>query len=403
MLLQGRYDRFWTMNLTKNGRALGDDPRLSPPLDAALGLYAHVPFCTHKCHYCDFYSLVDQHDRIGQFSDRLLEELEQIPAGTAFDTIFFGGGTPTMLPQNFWESWSGILSRRFVLPSDYEWTVEANPETITADMAHALVSAGVNRMSLGVQSFTTGSLQTLERRHQPESVPRAVELLREAGISRLSLDLIFGVPGQDLDGVAYDISEALALKPDHLSVYGLIFEPNTALTKRRDLGMVEPCDEEFEAEAYELVVSRLQSVGLHRYEVSNFALPGEQCRHNLKYWKNKPWWALGPSSSGQFSGARWKNQRRLDGYLSSTGWCPLESVEIRTEELHRAERFLLGLRLQEGLSIDELESLQAGPGSPRAAVIRRMVDRGLLHRGSERLSLTDQGFLLADQVIGELM
>ena len=403
MLLQGRYDRFWTMNLTKNGNLLGDDPRLSPPSDAVLGLYAHVPFCAHKCHYCDFYSLVDQHDRIDQYSVRLLEELSQIPAGTRFDTIFFGGGTPTMLPQQFWGTWRSILESQFELSADYEWTVEANPETITDELAHALVAAGVNRVSLGVQSFTSDSLQTLERRHRPESVPQAVDLLRSAGVDRLSLDLIFGVPGQDLHGVEHDVSEAMALQPDHLSVYGLIYEPNTALTKRRDLGLVQPCEQEFEAEAYELVVSRLKASGLHRYEVSNFALPGEHCRHNLKYWKNEPWWALGPSSSGQFSQARWKNQPRLEGYLSSSGWCPLESVEIRTVELHCAERFLLGLRLQEGLRLDELESLQAGPGTPRDAVIRMMVDRGLLDRGVERLTLTDQGFLLADQVIGELM
>ena len=126
------------MNLTKNGHVLGDDPRLSPPLHAALGLYAHVPFCTHKCHYCDFYSLVDQHDRIDQFGDRLLEELEQIPEGTAFDTIFFGGGTPTMLPQRFWEAWRRTLDGRFVLPPNYEWTVEANPETITPEFENSL-------------------------------------------------------------------------------------------------------------------------------------------------------------------------------------------------------------------------------------------------------------------------
>lgn len=295
------------------------------------------------------------------------------------------------------------MESQFELSADYEWTVEANPETITDELAHALVAAGVNRVSLGVQSFTSDSLQTLERRHRPESVPQAVDLLRSAGVDRLSLDLIFGVPGQDLHGVEHDVSEAMALQPDHLSVYGLIYEPNTALTKRRDLGLVQPCEQEFEAEAYELVVSRLKAAGLHRYEVSNFALPGEHCRHNLKYWKNEPWWALGPSSSGQFSQARWKNQPRLEGYLSSSGWCPLESLEIRTVELHCAERFLLGLRLQEGLRLDELESLQAGPGTSRDAVIRMMVDRGLLDRGVERLTLTDQGFLLADQVIGELM
>lgn len=391
------------MNLTKNGHVLGDDPRHSPPLDAVLGLYAHVPFCTHKCHYCDFYSLVDQHDRIDDFSDRLLEELRHIPANTKFDTVFFGGGTPTLLSVDFWDAWKELLWGKFVMSPDYEWTVEANPETITMDLAQALAAAGVNRVSLGVQSFTPASLQTLERRHAPESVPKAVEFLRAAGINRLSLDLIFGVPGQDLEGVARDISQAIQFQPDHLSVYGLIYEPNTALTKRRDLGLVQPCEQEFEADAYEMVVSELQAAGFHRYEVSNFALPGEQCRHNLKYWMNGAWWALGPSASGQFSGARWKNQYRLAGYLSSSGWSPLESVEVRTPQLHCVERFLLGLRLQEGIGVDELANLQAGPGTPRGDAIRKMVDRGLMHMGRERLSLTDQGFLLADQIIGELI
>ena len=391
------------MNLTKNGQVLGDDPRRSPPSDAGFGLYAHVPFCAHKCHYCDFYSLVDQHDRVGPFAFRLLDELKCIPSGASFDSIFFGGGTPTMLPLEFWGSWRAVLAEQFHCSPDCEWTVEANPETITPHLAQAMVEAGVNRVSLGVQSFSSQALQTLERRHNPESVPKAVEALRAAGLSRLSLDLIFGIPGQDLEVVEHDLSEAIRLNPNHLSVYGLIYEPNTALTKRRDLGLVQPCEQELEAEAYELVVSRLSDAGLHRYEVSNFAQPGEECRHNLKYWRNQSWWSLGPSSSGQFSDVRWKNQSRLDAYLASSGWCPLESVELRTPGLHRAERFLLGLRLEEGIGVDEFDELDAGPGTSRHQSLQKMLDGHLLHIKDGRLKLTNQGYLLADQVIGELL
>ncbi len=391
------------MNLTKNSHVLGDDPRQSPPTAEGFGLYAHVPFCAHKCHYCDFYSLVDRHDRIDAFASRLLSELKCISPGTCFDTVFFGGGTPTLLPVEFWATWRCLLDEQFVLPSDYEWTVEANPETITPDMAQAMAEAGVNRVSLGVQSFSTESLQTLERRHCPDSVPRAVSVLRSAGISRMSLDLIFGIPGQDIDLVEHDLSEAIRLNTSHMSVYGLIYEPNTALTKRRDLGLVEPCEQDFEADAYELVVSCLADAGLNRYEVSNFAVPGEECRHNLKYWKNQSWWSLGPSASGQFSDARWKNQPRLERYLASSGWCPLESVEVRSPELHRAERFLLGLRLQEGIGVDELVGLDAGPGTARHTALEGLIDRGLMLVKDRRLALTDRGYLLADQVIGELM
>ena len=391
------------MNLTKNGQLLGDDPRLSPPQSTVSGLYAHVPFCAHKCHYCDFYSLVDQHDRIDAFARRLLSETEGLPLNGRFETIFFGGGTPTLLPISFWDDWRRVLTERNELSEDYEWTVEANPETITAELANALVSAGVNRVSLGVQSFAPESLSTLERRHQPESVPQAVEYLRTAGVPRVSLDLIFGVPGQTLRMVQGDVEEALGLAPDHLSCHGLIFEPNTALTKRRDLGQIQPCDQDFEAEAYECVVSLLAAAGLQRYEVSNFARPGEMCRHNLKYWRNESWWALGPSSSGQFPDVRWKNQPRLDAYLSGSGWCPLESTEVRSPDLYRSERFLLGLRLSEGIGWSELNSLSAGHGTERRNAIDRNLQQGLLIRCEDRLMLTDRGYLLADQVIGDLL
>jgi oxygen-independent coproporphyrinogen-3 oxidase len=372
-----------------------------PPNAHVRGLYVHVPFCFHKCHYCDFYSLVDRESRQPAYVARLLREI----AASAFalersiETIFIGGGTPTLLePPHLRDALNGIRAG-VTLAEGYEWTVEANPETVTPEVAEILVAGGVNRVSLGAQSFDERALKTLERWHDPANVRRAVETLRAAGIRRINLDLIFGVPGTTLDGWERDLDRALALEPDHLSCYGLTYEPNTAMTKRLDLGEFEPCDEDLEADMYERTIDRLAACGFEQYEISNWAKPGERCRHNMLYWTNADWWALGPSASGHIAGTRFKLVPRISEWLGADGLAPVVDLERPDVERAKAETLLVGLRLLDGLPRATVDACLDVAG--REALARHLA-QGTIEIASGRVRLTRRGLLVADGVLAEM-
>lgn len=378
----------------------------------AVGLraaYVHVPFCFHKCHYCDFYSFVETKGREGAFVDRLLEEArawsDLVDRSAPLETLFVGGGTPTHLSPELLRRLLEGLRAIFPWRADAEWTVEANPETVDDAVAGALAGAGVNRVSLGCQSFDPAMLKALERWHDPESVGRAVERLRRAGIGNLNLDLIFAIPGQTPDGWRRDLDRALSLEPDHLSCYGLVYESNTALTMRRDRGEVTPIDDEIEARMYRFARERLADAGWDHYEISNWARPGRRCRHNELYWTDADWLALGPSASGRAGSIRWKNAPRLGQWLEHAPFSPLGSAERVTERQRSGERFMLGLRRIEGLPAQEVERLlDAGDdGASRFAAIERACRDGLLERSNGRLRFTPHGLLLADSVLADLV
>ncbi len=239
-------------------------------------LYLHVPFCFHKCHYCDFYSLVepkDKPDRQDQFTDALIAELNHLANQHTLKpkTIFVGGGTPTLLRTNLWSRLLESMQQLGLLDNLTEFTVEANPETVTPDLIHTLAAGGVNRISLGAQSFNTDQLKTLERWHDPDSVPKAVDMLADAGITNFNLDLIFAIPHQTLDQLDQDLDAALALNPTHLSCYSLIFEPNTPLTQKMKMGRISPVGEELEKQMYAHIIQRLDNEGFEHYEISNWA------------------------------------------------------------------------------------------------------------------------------------
>ncbi|MCE2883173.1 MAG: radical SAM family heme chaperone HemW [Planctomycetaceae bacterium] len=402
-----------------NLRIHGDDPargvRERPQSLAALlpegvhgvaGLYVHVPFCFHKCHYCDFYSFVDREGRTGDYLARLAREVAWSAARVAgpIRTVFVGGGTPTLLSAEELARLCALI-RELPLAHDLEWTVEANPETIDAEKARVLVDAGVNRVSIGAQSFDPRHLKTLERWHDPANVERAVRLLRDAGIANLNLDLIFGIPGQTLAEWRADLERALALAPEHLSCYGLTYEPNTAMTRRLERGEFEPCDDAVEAAMFEATGELLGAAGFARYEVSNFAREGRECRHNLVYWRNEPWWALGPSASGFVAGHRFKVVPRLGDWLSGddSGAPPVVDHEAPDERRHTSEAIMLGLRLMEGIDAAlERHAVELEPG--RAAIIARAIADGLLERTAEgRLRFTGRGVMLANEVLGKLI
>jgi oxygen-independent coproporphyrinogen-3 oxidase len=373
-------------------------------VDAA---YLHVPFCFHKCHYCDFYSIVDSDDRQSAFVDRLALELACIGPrvqGT-LGAVFIGGGTPTLLEPDLLARLLGAVREHLPLADDLEWTVEANPETVDPTVAAVLVEGGVNRISIGCQSFQPELLETLERHHDPSSVARAVEHLRVAGLGAFNLDLIHGVPGSTLEQWQDDLGQALALHPDHLSCYGLQYEPNTPLTRKLELGRIKRLDEDLEARMYEQTCRLLGDEGYDHYEISNWCRPGATCRHNLVYWRSGDWLAFGPSASGHLDGTRWKNVPRLGEWLDSDPWTRVIDVERADASGRVGERLMLELRLREGISHKRLEQLlgQSDPGGRRREAIRKSLERGHLESSNGGLRLSDRGILLSDSLLSELI
>jgi len=370
-------------------------------------LYVHIPFCFHKCHYCDFYSIVDNRQRQEQFTRRLVSELLCLqpfltpPA----HTIFVGGGTPTLLEPSLWKALLPAITALAKPDSSTEFTVEANPETVTPELLDCLVAGGVNRLSIGAQSFNPAHLKTLERWHDPANVARAVELARSAGLSNLSLDLIFAIPGQSLDDWLSDLDAALALEPTHLSCYGLTYEPNTPLAARLAEGSVERVDEDLEAEMFLETRRRLRVAGLEPYEISNFAHTGFECRHNLAYWRNEDWITAGPSASGHVAGRRWKNAPHLGRYLESTGPAPLSECDQPAPATQLAERLLMGLRLAEGVEIEVITTAAAQLG--RAEALTGCIDRirasGAIVESEGRWRIAEESILIADTIIGSVM
>lgn len=392
----------------------------------ARSLYIHTPFCVHKCHYCDFYSFVDTRDQQAAFVDRLIDELEHLaPHAGKPRTIFVGGGTPSLLRVELWERVLSALDRLFDLSAiragerdewgSAEFTVECNPESATPELMGVLRAGGVNRVSIGAQSFHEKHLKTLERRHNPENVARAIGAARGAGIPRQSVDLIFAIPGQTLDEWDADLRRAIDLGTTHLSCYNLTYEPNTAMTKRLAMGEFDPVSEDLEEEMFTHTERTLKSRGLHRYEISNFAWPGDESRHNIAYWLQEQWLAAGPSASGhawagetmRAGSLRWKNVPRLGDYLDSRGFAPAVDVEQADPSRLIRERIMMGLRLARGIGGAELlADARAIDAAAAERLERAWADaqsRGLAEPRADRWVLTDAGFLLGDSVAAELM
>lgn len=387
----------------------------NPDQPRPRSLYIHTPFCVHKCHYCDFYSIVDQQDRQAAFAARLERELIALaPIAGPLDTIFVGGGTPSLLRVDLWQALLRTLSDHYdlsAMPTGHgEFTVECNPESVTRELLDTLVAGGVTRVSVGAQSFHATHLKTLERRHDPARVSRAIEIARAAGIHRQNVDLIFGVPGQTLDEWRADLDRTIAMGTEHVSCYNLTYEPNTAMTARLARGEFEKADEDVEVEMYHATLSTLRAAGLDRYEVSNYARPGAECRHNLAYWRQEPWLAAGPSASAHIAGHRWKNVPRLDDYLSidDAGFAPMSDHEAPDALRALREHLMTGVRLSEGVSSTEMltraQNLCGEKHAKRlASVASDFVAKGWMYQDPLRWTLTDAGFLFADSVAADLM
>ncbi len=368
-------------------------------------LYVHLPFCAHRCGYCDFVTVVGRQGEHGGYVDALLAELElERPLlAPEVETVFVGGGTPTFTEP---EELRRLL---LALPPAAEVTVEANPETVTPELASLLRDAGVNRVSLGAQTFDPGLLLVLERRAGPDDVRRAFYHLRDAGFDNISLDLIYGIPGQSASALEADIDEALALGPEHLSCYELEAKPGTRFTHRHGEELARQADglEDY----FERVVGRLTQAGYRWYETANFCRPAEaaggrdlRAHHNLAYWLGRDYLGVGIGAVSTVRGERWRNTPRLPLYAGSLarGLRPPRELEELSADVLQRERVMLGLRLDEPLFVEGVTPVLD------AVALDRLVGLDLVTRNGggsegESLTLTPRGRLLGGGVTAELL
>jgi len=376
---------------------------LRPP--EGPGLYVHVPFCAARCAYCDFASEAPpDRSRIGLYLDALDRELERISWDRLPRTVYVGGGTPTVLPPPALER---LLRRLQPLAAQaQEWTIEANPGTVDEEVAARLRAAGVTRVSLGAQSFHEPALRTLGRIHNTEAIGRSVATLRSAGFEHISLDVMLAIPNRALEDLAQDLDAALALEPEHISAYLLSVEPGTPLAARIARGLLaEPPEEQAVAE-YELVSQRLAAAGLRPYEISNWARPGRECRHNLLYWTGGEYIGVGPAAHSHRGGVRWGNVQSLDEWAAalSKGWTPIAFEERLPPERAARERLVMWLRLVEGFAEEDFRAATGvAPEEVAGAEIRSLVARGLLERTAWGLRLAPRARLISNTVFAELV
>lgn len=384
---------------------------VQPVLTSPSAAYVHVPFCVHRCGYCDFTVVAGRDALIPRYLAALESELHRgLPEAVALRTLFLGGGTPTHLPPEHLATLLRMLREKFVLHESGEFSVEANPADLTSEKVRVLADFGVNRVSLGAQSFDATVLQQLERDHTPAAIATAVELLRSVGIENVSLDLIFGVPGQTLRSWNETLTAALALAPTHVSTYGLTFEKGTAFWTRLHHGQLERTPEETERDMYALAMDTLATADFQHYEISNFAQPGRECQHNLTYWRGEEYYAFGPGAARYLHGTRETNHRSVATWLTrlESGQSQVMDRETLTPEDRARERLILALRMiagcdvtafaqASGYTIDEL----AGP------VIAQHLTNGTLeyttHNDRQHLRLTPEGRFVADSVIVDLL
>ncbi len=373
-----------------------------------FGWYVHVPFCTVRCGYCDFntYTAEELGDGVGRatYAEAAIAEIRlarrvlgdhDLPVST----VFFGGGTPTLLPPGDLTAILAALSAEFGLARDIEVTTESNPDSVTRWDLDALRSGGFTRISFGMQSAVPHVLATLDRSHDPLRVPAVVDWARAAGFDQVSLDLIYGTPGESLADWETSLESALACGPDHVSAYALIVEDGTALARQVRRGEVAMPDDDDLADKYLAADAAMDAAGLGWYEVSNWATgPEARCRHNVGYWSGDNWWGVGPGAHSHVGGVRWWNVRHPAAWTGrlAAGESPAHAREVLDAETRRVERVLLEVRLRSGLPLHELD-----PAGRDA--VAGLEDDGLVTREGAVLVLTTRGRLLADAVVRDLL
>jgi len=374
--------------------------------DPPQAAYLHVPFCRHRCGYCDFPLITGRDELIDDYLRAIEQELQSLREPQEVDTLFFGGGTPTHLPPEKLEHLLRLACQWLPLANGSEFSVEANPLDLDPDRIGVLREAGVNRISLGAQSFDAGALAMLERDHAPADIGEVVERLRSHELTNIALDLIFAVPGQSRENWQNTLAAATKLGVRHVSAYGLTYEKGTAFWSRRSAGTLRPVADDLEREMYADAMDILPAVGLRQYEISNYARPGFECRHNLVYWAGRSYYAFGPGAARYVDGVRSTNHRSVTTWLKRVlaGDSPVADSEALDPEDRAREQIMLGLRMTSGI---ELASFQQQTGFDLHELggvpLQRFLDQGLLEEVDGHVRLTREGRFLADTVTSELL
>ena len=372
-----------------------------------LGIYIHIPFCRSKCDYCDFYSLAGREDQMDRYQKALLAHLKEtapLAQGYPVDSIYFGGGTPSYYGAKRIKELLAHLSKLFQVEKDAEITVECNPDSVDLKSLRILRKAGVNRLSMGMQSAQEEELRAIHRIHTPQQTNQAVEAARKAKFTNLSLDLIYGLPGQTMESWKATVEHALSLIPQHLSCYGLKVEEGTPLARRVAEGEVLPDDDQ-QADLYLWTVGRLERAGLPQYEISNFAKPGYESRHNLRYWLTRPYIGFGPGAHSDFGGRRYSFVRDLDAYIRGVleGGDIIDSSELIPQRERCGEYLMLRLRTVQGVDGREYRHTYFMDFAPLEARLREFAAQGWAEEADGRWRLTPRGFLVSNQLIGDLL
>ena len=370
-----------------------------------LSFYVHIPYCVRRCGYCDFNTYTPSELQDGatleivsnDYIDAVLKELELAPTDEV-PTIFFGGGTPSLLPAKDLGRVISAIKERNGLTEDCEITLEANPDSVTQEKLEGYIAAGFNRISFGMQSSNPDVLKVLDRTHNPENVRKAVEMARAAGFGSISVDLIYGAPGETLADWAATVKEALSLDIDHISAYALIVEEGTKLAAQIKRGEYTMPDDDLMADMYLLVDQQCLQKGLKWYELSNWSKPGHQCRHNIAYWKSANWWGLGPGAHSHIDRKRFWNVKHPTAYKERIfkGESPVKDFEELTDEERKSEYIMLAIRMPEGvrkvaLTVKQYERTM------------EYIKSGHIIETPDALRLTPKGRLIADRLTHEML
>ncbi|MBT2685581.1 radical SAM family heme chaperone HemW [Bacillus sp. ISL-37] len=363
--------------------------------------YIHIPFCHHICHYCDFNKVFMKGQPVDEYLDALEKEMSLPLNKQVMETVFVGGGTPTALNEKQLDKLVSAINRQLTIDTNTEYTFEANPGDLSKEKLAILKDAGVNRLSFGVQTFNDELLKKIGRSHRAKDVFESIENAKTAGFDNISIDLIYSLPGQTKQDFTESIQTALGLGLVHYSGYSLIIEPKTVFYNLLQKGKLPLPGEDAEAEMYETLMEQMENGGLRQYEISNFAVPGFESRHNLTYWNNEEYYGFGAGAHGYVDGIRQSNFGPLKKYMEplSKGEHPIMDAHKVTLEEKMEEEMFLGLRKTEGVSIRHFEEkFGQNPLNLFAGQIKDWSARGLLKSDGDKISLTRQGRLLGNEV-----
>ena len=367
-----------------------------------FSLYVHVPYCSKRCGYCDFNtytpSELDREDQIESWLNSAVKEIELarrvLKEELTIDTIFFGGGTPSLLDSNTVDNFIQSVKSNFKLKPGLEITIEANPDSITEEKSQRWLNSGINRVSIGMQSSTKEVLKKLDRTHNPDNVSHSVDILKKSGFDNFSLDLIYGTPGESLNDWENSLKDAIALNPPHISAYSLVIEPGTKMGAQLNRGEINQVNDDEAADKYQLADEMLTKNNYSWYEISNWAKKDKECKHNLNYWLGNNWWGIGPGAHSHVNGVRWWNHKlpKVWRELLEKQNSPALAREVLSEGQIRSEQIMLLSRLRTGLGNHELDENR----------IENLIANQLATLDANKIVLTLKGRLLADEVFRQL-